>query len=241
MGPDPGGGSEGDRTVQDLWRLWWTILFPGGIVILLVVGLLALGTRVNLRTGDIEVYGLAKFKMPAFPETGGNKVEILTEMHYQPSYRSQEGPRLLPPSDSVPVTGRELTYATLEAHRPLTIPDHVVQAYDPAKAQGLFNINCTVCHGPTLRGEQEPDESRKARILRFLERGPLPADLTSDATRNSTDGELFAFITRGGRQGFALTELGRESRSPMPEFLWMLTEEERWTLVMYLRSQQGLP
>ena len=242
MGSAPVGSSEDPWKVQSLWRLWWTALFPASLFLLVAFVILAMGTRINFRTGAIEVYGLAKFKVPAFPETGGNKVQILTEMHYQPSYKSQEGPRLLPPPDSVPVTGRELRYVTLEEYKPLTIPGHVVQTYDPAQAQGLFTINCMVCHGPTLKGDQEPDESKWGGIIRFMKagkRGPFPADLTSEATRSSTDGELFGFISSGGRQGLTATERGKQSASPMPEFLRLLSEEERWMLVMYLRAQQG--
>jgi hypothetical protein len=210
--------------------------------------LLASACSGNLRTGELEIYGVVTVKMPAFPETGANKVQLLTEMHYQHSYRSQEGPRLLPPFDSVPVTGREMRYATLDEYRPLTVPDHLEGSFDQARAQGLFNINCQVCHGPTLRGQEEEDESARAAILRLWPRnpetgslvGPAPENLLGDKTKEATDGELFAFISKGGRQGFALTERGLESRSPMPEFVWLLTEEERWALVMYLRSQQGL-
>ena len=64
---------------------------------------------------------------------------------------------------------------------------------------------------------------------------PVPADLTLPLTQGSTDGELFAFITHGGRQGYLAIERGRESTSPMPAFRNLLSEEERWTLVQYLR------
>ena len=43
-------------------------------------------------------------------------------MHYQPSYRVQEGPRILPPEGSVPVTGREITYGSLEEYEELSVP-----------------------------------------------------------------------------------------------------------------------
>lgn len=193
----------------------------------------------DLKTGNAEVYGIARFKMPAFPETGGNKIQIFTEMHYQPSYRMQEGPRLAPPSDSVPVNGKELRYLSLEDHTALQIPHQAMKTYDATTAQKLYEINCMVCHGPTLKGANEPDKAKKAKILPFMTRAPLPEDLTSKIAKNSTDGELFAFISNGGRQGYALRERGKESTSPMPEFRFLLTENERWALVTYLRSVQG--
>ena len=196
--------------------------------VIAAMALIALGCS-NPRTGAVEIYGIAEFNTVAFPETGSNPIEVFNEMHYQPSYRSQEGPRLLPPPDSVPVSGRELRYATLEEYRGLTVPDGVAESYDRAAAAELFRVNCVVCHGVTLKGD--------GPIRPFMTRGPFPADLTGDITQGSTDGELFAFITRGGRQGLAATESGRESQSPMPEFLLLLTEQERWALAMYLRSQ----
>ena len=198
------------------------------VPVIAAVALIALGCG-NLRTGEAEIYGIAKFNMIAFPETGANVIEMFNEMHYQPSYKSQEGPRLLPPPDSVPVSGRELRYAKLEDYRDLTVPAGVAESYDGAAAAELFRVNCMVCHGVTLKGD--------GPIRPFMTKGPFPADLTSDITQGSTDGELFAFISRGGRQGLAATERGRESQSPMPEFLLLLTEQERWALAMYLRSR----
>ena len=185
----------------------------------------------NNNTGETSIGGSINFTLPAFPETGGNVIEIFNEMHYQPSFRPQEGPRLLPPSDSVPVTGRELRYASLDEYGVLTVPDSAVASYDQASGQQLYNINCAVCHGPGLKGD--------GPILPFIDKGPEPADLTADLTRTSTDGELFGFISGGGRQGLAARLRDRESASPMPEFRLLLTEDERWMLVQFLRSQIG--
>jgi len=182
----------------------------------------------NTRTGEASVPGVANFTLPAFPKTGAHKFVVFSEMHYQPSYRSQEGPRLLPPPDSVPVTGKELDFVSLEEYRSLKRPE---QPHDPARSAELYRVNCVVCHGVGLRGD--------GPIVEMMESGPFPADLLAPVTRNATDGELFAFITRGGRQGLAATERGRPSRSPMPEFRNLLTEDERWQLVQYLRSRQG--
>ena len=205
-------------------RASW-LVYTGAFFI--AVAMVATGCSSNLRTGEFELHGIAKFNLPAFPETGGNKVEVFNEMHYQPSFRSQEGPRLLPPPESVPVTGKELRYATLEEYKDLEAP--ATLEYDVDKARSLYGINCQVCHGAALQGE--------GPILKYMTRGPFPADLTDDLTQSSTSGELFAFISRGGRQGLAAIERDRESQSPMPEFQRLLTAEERWMLVMYLRSQ----
>ena len=182
-------------------------------------------------TGQVQVGGAIRFELPAFPESGSYPVEVFTEMHYQPSYRVQEVPRLQPPPESVPVTGRELKPTTMEEYTGLSVPDQSAGAYDPTTAQELYRVNCTVCHGSALRGD--------GPIRSFLTRGPFPADLTKELTKNATDGELFGFITGGGRQGLSARLRGRESSSPMPEFGRLLTEGERWALVQYLRSQIG--
>ena len=213
----------------------------------------------NLRTGDAEVQGIVKFKMPAFPETGSNKVQIFTEMHYQPSYRSQEGPRLFPPPDSVPRTGREMVY-TGEQYQELETPGEVRASYDPDRAAHLFEVNCAVCHGSAMRGESMMTDKMTEQKV-----GPVPADLTADLTQDSGEGELFGFISDGGRQGQAQRDASERSAqrsceefagflrsdclavergsaravsSPMPEFSRLLTPEERWWLAIYIRSQQ---
>ena len=98
-----------------------------------------------------------------------------------------------------------------------------------AHAAELYNVNCQVCHGVGLAGD--------GLVVPYMTRGVVPANLNSDATQNSTDGELFAFIGEGGRQGYALIEAGQPSNSPMPAFKYLLSEEDRWALVKYLRGE----
>ena len=205
------------------FRLWAVLIFA-------LFALVAVGCY-NTRTGAANIGDSIQFTLPAFPQTGSNAVQVFTEMHYQPSYRVQAGPRLLPPADSVPVTGREIRYNTAEEYFELTIPDRAAQSYNQAQAQSLYNINCLVCHGLGLTGD--------GPIRPFMDRGPFPANLTLDITSSSTDGELFGFISKGGRQGLAATLRGRESSSPMPEFMRLLNEDERWWLVQFLRGQIG--
>ncbi len=205
------------------FRLWAALGFA-------LLALAAVGCY-NNNTGETTIGDSIDFTLPAFPETGSNAVQVFTEMHYQPSFRVQEGPRLLPPLDSVPVTGKEVRYTTTDEYSALTIPDRAAQSYDQARAQNLYDINCSVCHGPALTGD--------GPILPFIDSGPVPANLTLPLTKGSTDGDLFGFISKGGRQGLTTTLLGRESPSPMPEFMRLLNEDERWWLVQYLRGRIG--
>ncbi len=199
-----------------------------GVATLLL--LLAVGCY-NSKTGATNIGGAINFTLPVLTETGGNVAEIFTEMHFQPSYREGEIPRLLPPEGSVPVTGAEVIPASADEYSDFLVPSEVRQNYDPAKAQRLYTVNCQVCHGASLQGD--------GPIRPFMTKGPFPANLKDPVTVNSTDGELFGFISGGGRQGLSAISRGRVSGSPMPPFNRLLTEEDRWALVLYMRTQIG--
>ena len=194
-------------------------------VVLVLVALAAMGCY-NNNTGETTIGGKISFTLPAFPETGGNAIQVFTEMHYQPSYRVQEGPRILPAPDSVPVTGREILFGTLDEYGELEVPQGFVQSYDEGHAQALYDVNCSVCHGAGLQGD--------GPILKYLDNPPVPADLTATS---ANDGLLFAYISWGGSQGASAVLRGRKSASPMPQFRLLLTEPERWALVQFLRAR----
>lgn len=82
-----------------------------------------------------------------------------------------------------------------------------------AAARAIYLDKCVQCHGETGKGDG-PDAAMYY---------PSPASLT-DAKRMSTatDGELFYEISVG--------------RKPMPAFKKRLTEEQRWQLVILVRS-----
>ena len=212
----------------------------GVLLVALLLTLMALACY-NTRTGRVDVGGEINFKLPAFMQTGSHAVEVFTEMHFQPSYRTQEGPRLLPPEDSVPITGREIEYKSVEEYQALAIPADIDG--DPqalSRARHTYDTNCLVCHGSNLRGE-----NGNAPILGYLDESDLrPRDLvegdadTLNAT-NATDGEIYAWITYGGQAGFALALRDRPTSSWMPPFGRLLTEQERWELVKFIKAEQG--
>lgn len=82
-----------------------------------------------------------------------------------------------------------------------------------ADARNLYSDNCERCHGKTGKADG-PDAAKYYTA---------PKDLT-DSTRMSaqSDGELFYKISEG--------------RRPMPEFKTKLTEQQRWQLVLLMRS-----
>ena len=221
------------------------------MALMLVAALLVLASLgcYNIRTGRVDVGGAISFKLPAFTQTGPHAVDIFTEMHFQPSYRTQEGPRILPPPDSVPITGREIEYKSAEEYQALEIPTGIASDSGTlSRARHTYETNCMVCHGSNLRGEDGD-----ARILPYLAnatgakpRNLVNVKLNSDggqvkgaASDGTTDGEIYAWITYGGQAGFASALRDRPTTSWMPQFGRLLSEEERWELVMLIRAEQA--
>ena len=203
----------------------------------------------NIRTGRVDVGGAINFKLPAFTQTGPHAVDVFTEMHFQPSYRVQEGPRILPPADSVPVTGREIEYKSVEEYQALEIPSGIASDGQAlSRARETYDANCLVCHGSNLRGEDGD-----ALILPYLANatGAKPRNLVDvklnsegeqiigAASDGTTDGEIYAWIAYGGQAGFASALRDRPTSSWMPQFINLLSEEERWELVMLIRAEQN--
>lgn len=77
----------------------------------------------------------------------------------------------------------------------------------------VFHDKCAECHGETGRGNGPQAKTYYTQ----------PADFTDAARlRGETDGELFYKISHG--------------RRPMPSYRKKLTEEQRWQLVLLIRS-----
>ena len=92
-----------------------------------------------------------------------------------------------------------------------------VSADEQSKATGkkLYLRECADCHGPSGKGDGAgaKDLSRK------------PPDLASENVQKQTDGALFYKITKG--------------RGEMPAYRKMLSDEERWHTVNYMRTLGG--
>jgi mono/diheme cytochrome c family protein len=138
----------------------------------------------------------------------------MTEMHYQPSYRSQEPPRRLPAPGAVPITGREVSYSFDETTQLANPVPATAQAL--ARAGRLYQIECAFCHGPQGRGDGPVATFFQGQV-------PVPpVDFSSPLVRRLSEGELFWSITYG---------IGN-----MPPFGRLLSQEQRWLLVHFVRS-----
>jgi mono/diheme cytochrome c family protein len=118
-----------------------------------------------------------------------------------------------------------ILYAMIE-NRPWTVPEQAKQVKNPLepsdttiKAIRLIYLDkCASCHGDSGRGD-----GHDASLY-----DPAPSNFT-DAKRlhDLTDGELFYKMTVGHK--------------PMPSFKKRLSEEQRWQMVLLIRSFSAPP
>ncbi len=138
------------------------------------------------------------------------KVDWISFMEIQPSYRPMEDP-LPVPADSVPIDGPAYV-------KGVGSPVNPVEADEVSLERGkiLYDINCALCHGYDGKGN--------GPIAPFLRKEP-PADLTSGVVKEDSDGAIFLVITNG-------------VPGAMPALRENLTVRERWDVVNYLRTLQ---
>jgi mono/diheme cytochrome c family protein len=114
-----------------------------------------------------------------------------------------------------------LVYAVLQRDKPWVVPEEVKKLKNPLAAsestlkaaRGIYMDECAQCHGEHGKGD-----GPEAKM-----HDPPPSDIT-DARHMSTvtDGEIFYQISEG--------------RKPMPSFKKRLTEDQRWGLVLLVRT-----
>lgn len=76
----------------------------------------------------------------------------------------------------------------------------------------IFNQMCVLCHGNKGQGNGEAG----------LTLQPRPANFTALNVKNQTDGAIFWKITNG--------------KAPMATYFEILTDDQRWKLVNYIRQ-----
>jgi mono/diheme cytochrome c family protein len=114
-----------------------------------------------------------------------------------------------------------VAYTAYQENKPWVIPEEAKSRKNPLQpseaalrsARNLYGENCAQCHGDAGKGDG-------SEALRY---DPKPADFTDAPHMNSvTDGALFYQISQG--------------RKPMPAFKRRMTEDQRWQLVLLIRS-----
>ena len=114
-----------------------------------------------------------------------------------------------------------LVYAVFQRDKPWVVPEEVKKLKNPLPpsestlnaARGIYMDECAQCHGEHGKGDG-PEATMHSLA---------PADLTDTRHLNTVaDGEIFYQISEG--------------RKPMPSFKKRLTEDQRWGLVLLVRS-----
>jgi mono/diheme cytochrome c family protein len=137
------------------------------------------------------------------------KIDWVSFMEIQPSFRPMEHP--LPVAvDSIPIEGAAYTAGAGAPTNPVTADDVSIE-----RGSELFHINCVPCHGEKGNGD--------GVIGTFFTN--KPADLTSPAIQQLSDGAIFLVISNG--------VAGR-----MPPLNENFNIRERWDLVNFVRTLQ---
>jgi mono/diheme cytochrome c family protein len=135
------------------------------------------------------------------------KVEWISFMEIQPSYRPMEDP-LPVPAQSIPIEGPVAIPGMLP-------PENPVEADEASIARGaeLYDIHCKMCHGQDFDG--------RGPIAPFL--ANKPANLTSPVVQSKSDGSIFLTLTNG-------------VEGKMPPMNENLLITDRWDLVNFIRT-----
>ena len=107
---------------------------------------------------------------------GSYPLDIFYEMHYQPSYKAHEPPRLSVPESAVPW------------FRP---PSATSFADD---GEHLFQVNCSMCHGPAGKGD---GPVLKKMIKQYGYQPAVSPDFSSDSVMLMPEDAIKAFILSG--------------------------------------------
>jgi mono/diheme cytochrome c family protein len=114
-----------------------------------------------------------------------------------------------------------IVYTAFQSNKPWVVPEEVKRLKNPLtpsestlkSARGIYMDECAQCHGERGKGDGPEAAMHK----------PAPSDITDVRHMNTvTDGEIFYQISVG--------------RKPMPSFKKRLTEDQRWGLVLLVRS-----
>lgn len=85
---------------------------------------------------------------------------------------------------------------------------------DPSAGKTIFEKNCVTCHGPEGKGDGPA----------AIALSPKPKSFADPVVAAKTDKELFDTITKG-RPG-----------TPMTSYEKILSEQQRWDVLAYIRS-----
>jgi mono/diheme cytochrome c family protein len=113
------------------------------------------------------------------------------------------------PDEHMAGTGHDVPEEAAEVPNPIEASDESIEA-----GAGFYAASCAVCHGETGEGDGPGAEGLENK----------PADLHEGHVQENSDGALFYIISHG------------RPDTPMPAWEDVLSEEERWHVVNFLRT-----
>lgn len=133
------------------------------------------------------------------------------DMGRQQSYKADEIARS-PVKGTVPLGYKPFSMTNDEAGQRLSNPQSFTQD-SLWRGRRLFKSNCVTCHGLTAKGDGPV--------------GPQVAvpDIRGDFYKARTDGFIYGVLMNGGAN--------------MPRYGFKFSDEERWSLINYVRFLQG--
>jgi len=137
---------------------------------------------------------------------GSYPLDFFYEMHYQQSYRSYEPPRLSSPAGAVPWFPSPAATSTASGER-------------------LFQVNCSMCHGPGAKGDG-PVLKKMKESYGYAEKAPTNLTLFPVAFIEQVAG----FTPQPDRPLFF------GEGSVMPPFGKLLSPEERQLIAEYIAT-----
>jgi len=149
-----------------------------------------------------------------------------TQMQYSPAYSSQSPNPVLPNgmTEQMPVAGtiprgyQPFHYAP-SPEEALRAGAELKNPFEPteeniARGQLVFNNYCAVCHGTTGAGDGP-----------LIPKYPNPPGYNTEKSKALADGNMFHVITLG--------------RNNMPSHAPLVSFEDRWRVILYIRKLQG--
>ena len=138
---------------------------------------------------------------------GSYPLDIFYEMHYQPSYKAHEPPRLSPPASAVPWYGSTPPQPTSFA----------------GSGKHVFETNCAMCHGATGQGDGQVLGRMIVDYGYVTTDAPLlNPNLASEAARGLSRDDLRNVVTGGV--------------NVMPPFAKLLTDEQVELVLDYVEG-----
>ena len=137
------------------------------------------------------------------------------DMWEQPVEQPYEAP-LVYPRNSVTTEGAASSPEAREKKEAIKSSPVPYNRRSVERGKQVYDIHCTVCHGPQAKGDG---------IIVKTGKGFYPVNLTAPATVQRTDGFIYAYIRYGGKV-------------MMPSYRESISEMDAWHVVNYIRSLQ---